>query len=358
MQLNDSVRFLKGVGEKRATLLEKLGIFTVGDLVHYYPRAYEYRGNVVSIEDAPLGQTCSLELTVGTAPTYKLVRKGFSVTKFTAFDESGTILITIFNQPYAKDLYRLGTEFRFYGKVEGNFVRKELTNPVSEQIKQGKVLDDIIPIYPLTSGIGQNFLRSLIKDVMANIDVGEALPKQMRDEFALIPKADALRAVHLPKNDTELSRAKERLSFDELLVFRLGLTMLKSRNQRTTSIKIDAKNYIDEFYSLLPFSPTGAQRRCIDEIAKDLSSSVPMTRLVQGDVGSGKTAVAAAACYACIKNGYQALMMAPTEILARQHYNSFKRLFENTGIEVRLLVSGMKASEKKAVLSDLTAVTL
>ncbi len=352
MQLNDSVRFLKGVGEKRATLLEKLGIFTVGDLVHYYPRAYEYRGNVVSIEDAPLGQTCSLELTVGTAPTYKLVRKGFSVTKFTAFDESGTILITIFNQPYAKDLYRLGTEFRFYGKVEGNFVRKELTNPVSEQIKQGKVLDDIIPIYPLTSGIGQNFLRSLIKDVMANIDVGEALPKQMRDEFALIPKADALRAVHLPKNDTELSRAKERLSFDELLVFRLGLTMLKSRNQRTTSIKIDAKNYIDEFYSLLPFSPTGAQRRCIDEIAKDLSSSVPMTRLVQGDVGSGKTAVAAAACYACIKNGYQALMMAPTEILARQHYNSFKRLFENTGIEVRLLVSGMKASEKKAVLSE------
>lgn len=352
MKANDSIRFLKGVGEKRASLLEKLGIFTVADLIHYYPRAYEYRGNVVTVENAPLGQVCSLELTVGTSPTYKLVRKGFSVTKFTAFDESGTILITIFNQPYAKDLYRLGSQFRFYGKVEGNFVRKELTNPVSEQIKEGKVLDAIIPIYPLTSGIGQNFLRTLIKDVTAVFSIEESLPDEMLDEFSLMPKAEALKAVHFPENEEVLARAKTRLSFDELLVFRLGLSMLKSRAQKTTSIKIDSKKYIDEFYSLLSFEPTGAQKRCIKEIAGDLALSVPMTRLVQGDVGSGKTAVAAAACYMCIKNGYQALMMAPTEILARQHYLYFKRLFEKSGIEVRLLVSGMKASEKKSVLAE------
>ena len=349
MKLCDSVRFLKGVGEKRATLLEKLGIFTVADLLHYYPRAYEYRGNVVTIEDAPLGQVSSLELTVGTAPSYKLIRKGFSVTKLTAFDESGTILITFFNQPYAKDLYRVGSEFRFFGKVEGNFVRKELTNPVSEQIKPGKKLDAIVPIYPLTSGIGQNFLRTLIKDVLGFISIEETLPEETVKEFSLMPKAEAIRAVHLPETESKLSRAKARLSFDELLVFRLGLSMLKSRNQKTTNIKIDSK-YVDEFYSLLPFAPTGAQRRCISEIANDLQTSVPMTRLVQGDVGSGNTAVAAAACYATVKSGYQALMMAPTEILARQHYLSFKKLFDGTGIETRLLVSGMKASEKKAVL--------
>ena len=352
MNLSDSVRFLKGVGEKRAILLEKLGIFTVGDLLHYYPRAYENRGNVVTIEEAPLGQVSSLELTVGTAPTYKLIRKGFSVTKFTAFDESGTIAVTFFNQPYAKELYRLGSEFRFYGKVEGNFVRKELTNPTSEQIKAGKALDAIIPVYPLTSGIGQSFLRTLIKDVLVSISIKEALPDQMIKEFDLMPRAEALKAVHLPTTESELSRAKARLSFDELLVFRLGLSMLKSRSQKTTSIKIDAKKYTDEFYSLLPFAPTGAQKRCIDEISTDLASSSPMTRLVQGDVGSGKTAVAAAACYATVKSGYQALMMAPTEILARQHYLNFKKLFENTNIEVRLLVSGMKASEKKTVLAE------
>ncbi len=352
MKLSDSVRFLKGVGEKRATLLEKLGIFTVADLVHYYPRTYEYRGNVVTIEDAPLGQTCALELTVGTAPTYKLIRKGFSVTKFTAFDESGTIAVTFFNQPYAKDLYRLGSEFRFFGKVEGNFVRKELTNPVSEQIKAGKELDAIIPVYPLTSGIGQNFLRALIKDTLSGLHIDETLPEEITCEFNLMPKSEALRAVHLPKTEEELSRAKSRLSFDELLIFRLGLSMLKSRSQKTTSVKIDAKKYVDEFYSLLPFAPTGAQRRCINEISEDLASCVPMTRLVQGDVGSGKTAVAAAACFACVKSGYQAVMMAPTEILARQHYLYFKKLFESVGVKVRLLVSGMKASEKRAVIAE------
>lgn len=352
MKLSDSVRFLKGVGEKRAVLLEKLGIFTVADLVHYYPRTYEYRGNVVSVEDAPLGQISSLELTVGSAPTYKLIRKGFSVTKFTAFDESGTIQITIFNQPYAKDLYRLGSEFRFFGKVEGNFVRKELTNPVSEQIKAGKVLDDIIPVYPLTSGISQNFLRSLIKDTLSLLQIDETLPDDIISEFKLMPKADALTALHLPKSEKELSHAKARLSFDELLIFRLGLSMLKSRAQKSTAVYIDAKKYIDGFYSLLPFKATGAQKRCINEISMDLASGVPMTRLVQGDVGSGKTAVAAAACYTCIKSGYQAVMMAPTEILARQHYLSFKKLFEGQEIGVKLLVSGLKASEKKNVISE------
>ncbi len=352
MNLTSSIRFLKGVGEKRAALLEKLGIFTVADLIHYYPRTYEYRGNVVAIEDAPLGQVCALRLTVGTSPTYKLVRKGFSVTKFTAFDESGTIHITIFNQPYAKDLYRVGSEFRFFGKVEGNFIRKELTNPISEQIRPGKELDEIIPVYPLTSGIGQNFLRTLIKETIEGLCIEETLPCEIVDEFDLMSASKAIKAVHLPKTNEELSQAKARLSFDELLIFRLGLSMLKSRTQKTTSIKIDAKKHISDFYALLPFQPTGAQKRCINEICDDLASSVPMTRLVQGDVGSGKTAVAAAACFACIKNGYQALMMAPTEILARQHYLYFKKLFENVGIEVRLLVSGMKASEKKTVLEE------
>lgn len=347
-----SVRYIKGVGDKRAEQLARLGIYTVGDLINYYPRDYEFRGNVALIAETELGQNASVRLTVGTSPSYKLIRKGFSVTKFSAFDESGTCLITFFNQPYAKDIYKLGTEFRFYGKVEGNFVRREMSNPVAEAIRDGKELDDIVPIYPLTSGISQNFLRNTIKLCLENTEIKETLPENVTAKFGLLKRSDAVKAIHFPKTNAELSKAKERLSFDELLIFRLGMLKLKSKGQKKTGIIIGGKAFESEFYKLLSFSPTNAQRRVISEIASDLESGKPMTRLIQGDVGSGKTAVAAAAMYMCVKNGYQAIMMAPTEILARQHFESLSELFGGTDIKVGLLVSGMKASEKKKVLAE------
>lgn len=352
MKLSDSIKALKGVGQKRAELLEKLGIFTIDDLIHFYPRTYEYRGKICKIEDAILGETCSLELTVGTSPVYKLIKKGLSVTKFTAFDESGTCHITFFNQPYAKDMYKLGSEFRFYGKIEGNFVRKELTNPSSEQIKDGKLLDPIVPIYPLTAGLTQKFLRTLIKETLLSVQINETLPDSVIRKFSLISIKDALNIIHFPQDEKMLNLAKSRLSFDELLIFRLGLMRLKSKSTKKSGIIINGEKYLESFNSLLSFTLTNAQKRCINEIISDLKSSVPMTRLIQGDVGSGKTAVAAAAIYMCVKNGYQSVMMAPTEILARQHYDNLRKLFASSGINVRLLISSMKAGEKKSVLSE------
>ncbi len=352
MDMTASVKYIKGVGEKRAELLSKLGIYTVADLINYYPRDYEQRGNVVKLSDTTLGQTASLVLTVGTAPVYKLVRKGFSVTKFSAFDETGTCLITFFNQPYAKDLYKLGEEYRFYGKIDGNFVRREMSNPAAEQIKDGVKLMDILPIYPLTSGVSQNFLRKTIKMCLDAFRVEETLPESILKKYALISKDDAVRKVHFPESSDELKNAKARLAFDELLIFRLGMQKLKSRSIKKTGVLIDGTGLDKEFCSLLGFTPTNAQKRVVSEIISDMKKGVPMTRLVQGDVGSGKTAVAAAAIYMCVKAGYQAVMMAPTEILARQHYASLSALFEKAGMKVGLLVSGMKAAEKKAVLAS------
>lgn len=351
MDMSSSVRYVKGVGDKKALLLGKLGIYTVADLISYYPRDYEDRGNVQPVAETELGQTASLILTVGTVPVYRLIRKGLSVTKFNAYDDSGVCNITFFNQPYAKDVYKTGTTFRFYGKIEGNMVRRELTNPASEQIKEGKELTDVLPIYSLTSGISQNFLRSIIRTAMEALYIPETLPDDMLERFTLMSRKDAVYHVHFPKDKSLLARAKARLAFDELLVFRLGMERLKSRAKKSTGIVIDrAAEYCKDFFSLLPFEPTGAQKRCVGDIADDLKSGVPMTRLIQGDVGSGKTAVAAAAIYAAVKGGYQAIMMAPTEILARQHYEYFKELFSGTGISVGLLISSMKASEKKSVI--------
>lgn len=352
MDINSSVRYIKGVGDKRAMLLAKLGIYTVADLLAYYPRDYEDRGNTVLLCDTELGQTASVIMTVGTVPTYRLIRKGLSVTKFNAFDDSGTCNVTFFNQPYAKDVYRTGKVFRFYGKVEGNMVRREMTNPVGEEIKEGKELASILPIYSLTSGITQGFLRTVIANAAELVNVPETVPEDMLSRYGLITKRQAIREIHFPTDHKSLAKAKARLAFEELLVFRLGMARLKNRAKRSTGIFIgDAKASCEEFFGLLPFAPTGAQRRCVSDICADLASGVPMTRLIQGDVGSGKTAVAAAAMYAACKAGYQAVMMAPTEILARQHYQYLSELFKESGLKVVLLVSGMKASEKKEAIA-------
>lgn len=354
IRLNTPVSDFPGIGPARAQKLSKLGIATAGDLLRYFPRDYEDRRSRSSIIRATEGEPVCIQAMVAEMPRLSRVRRGLELVKVKAVDHSGMLNITYFNQAYLKDALRPGEEYIFFGKVEVIGRSKQMTNPVTEPVGKNTVTGCILPVYPLTAGISNNLVASLTRRVVDECAhlVEEALPGAVLREYGLAQSDFSYKTIHFPENFELLELARRRLIFEELFYLAAGLALLKGRRSGAQGPVCSCKS-LKPFLDLLPFSPTAAQLRVMEECRGDMAGGRPMNRLVQGDVGSGKTAVAAAAAWVAIQNGLQAALMAPTEILARQHAASLTQLLAPAGIRVGLLVGSMTQSQKKEVRRQL-----
>ena len=351
--LDDSIQFVKGIGPKKAKLFEKLHIRTLRDALETYPRDYEDRTRITRIADIDAEDKYAIRAVVGTEPKVNRIRKGLTLVKCTIFDESGSLNVTYFNNPYAAALLRVGQEYVFYGKVQGWGRGRTLISPQSEKVApDADHPGRIVPVYPLTAGLTQRDMERVTDAALAAVpgDWPDPLPEILRAKYRLLDAADAIAAIHRPQTANEVAQARRRMVFEELFLLCCGLQQLKERRKADTGI-VFAQNGLDAFFETLPFSPTGAQRRAIAEIAADCASGKPRNRLVQGDVGSGKTVVAAALCALAAQNGWQAAFMAPTEILAAQHAETLAPMLEKLGISCTLLTGSMTASQKRAALA-------
>lgn len=358
MTLDTPVTALKGVGEARAKALAKLGIVTVGDLVRHYPRAYQDRSRITTVAAAKQSDDpVALVLTVATEPNVARLRGNLSMVKLRAYDDTGTVQITYFNQPFMRDKFHTGATFRFFGKVEVKKNTVQMTNPIAEACKDGDTsgLRDIVPVYPLTNGIAQKSMSAAVTDALSKLgQLPEILPPDVIIKNSLCTENTAIRAVHFPDRLEDLNAARRRLTFDELYIMAIGMAMRRNARLAHSAAALK-KNDVGPLVSLFGFELTGAQKRCVNEIAADMKRTVPMKRLLSGDVGSGKTAVAALAAYICAINGKQAAIMAPTEILAKQHFAFFAPIWEKLGLRCELLVGSMSAGEKKRVVAALSS---
>ena len=352
MASTTSVKYLKGVGEQRVKQFAKLGVATLGDLVRFYPRSYEDWSAPLSILEAPLNQPCCIKARLLAAPTEHRVRKGMTLYKMRADDgKDGLLYVTLFNNKFLAQKLRAGEEYLFYGKTTGNLLRREMASPDIEPAACAKIR----PIYRQTEGLSSRVIEGAVSQALSQIhDLHDPLPEALRLEYDLLELTAALRQIHFPTSKEALEEARRRLVFEELFLLQMGLSQMKSRTRGETSC-IFAEDTTGDFAASLPFALTGAQKKVIAECAADTRTGRPMNRLVQGDVGSGKTAVAAALCHMAVKNGWQAAMMAPTEILAEQHYRSLSGLLKGSGITVGLLTGSATKSEKERVRAALAA---
>ena len=352
-----SVTALYGVGKARESAYARLGVHTVGDLLEHYPRAYENRGDTRLLADAPVDGRCSVILTVATQPRVHTIRRGMSLLKFRAYDESGSCEITFFNQNYHKDAFPLGATFRFYGKVERTGQRFAMNSPAFEEIapdSDGSELSPLFPVYPLTEGLSQKQIASNIAMALrlSQTELEDPLPPEWLKRRGLCTLSYALRQIHAPESMGALAAAKKRLIYDEFLMFALGLAASRRQVKQQIAPVCD-KGDVSPLTALLPYELTGAQARAIEEIRRDMSSCVPMSRMVVGDVGCGKTICAAAAMLFAVQSGRQAALMAPTEILARQHASELSDLFGRLGIRCALLIGATTAAQKKKIKAAL-----
>ena len=345
-----------GVGEARAKKLEKLGLLTAGDLLAWYPRDYEDRRQVYSIRDAPLEGRVCISAMAAEHPRLSRIRKGLELVQVKVVDHTGALHLTFFNQGYLERAIRAGEEYIFYGAVELQGRRRTMVNPIFERVDRQSFTGRIMPVYRLTAGISNHMLASLIRQALpCSENLPETLPQHIRQEHSLAAAEFSVKNIHFPEDEKALELARRRLAFEELFYLAAGLHFLKSRrNQEGPGIAVPPRPGGD-FLSLLPFSPTGAQSRVMDEVTADMASGRPMNRLVQGDVGSGKTAVAAYAGWLCAGSGCQTALMAPTEVLAEQHYKSLSALLSPAGVRVGLLTGSMTAAGKKRTRSSLEA---
>ena len=348
--LFSEIEYLKGVGRARGEKYRKLGITSPYKLIYHIPRTYlDFRCHV-PIQQAPLGEYSVLKLTV----THKLppqrVRGGLVISKATATDGIDDILIVVYNNIYGFQAIKEGAEYYMYGKVTGNFLRREISSPVYISAEE-KVL--IQPVYPLTQGLSVNMVRTNMRQALSlmKAEPFETLPAEILQKYDLCPLMQALENIHFPESESASESARRRLAFDELLHLQLGMSMMKANRRSASAFKMNPDIGIGEFLRGLPFEMTEAQKRAADEIISDLCRETPMNRLLQGDVGSGKTAVAAAACFFTVRNGAQAALMAPTEILASQHHRTLTQFLEPFGINVCLLTGSLTA-KKKALLRE------
>ncbi len=355
IEMNTPVRFIKGIGESRSEALRRLGIETAYDLLCFYPRGYEERGRVVTISDAIDGELCSVEVTVRETTQPKRLRGNMTVFRSVVEDASGVMEFVFFNTPFMAKLLTCGRRFRAYGRIKDGYYGKEMVSPKLEPILQGKVLPYYNPVYRLAQPLTQKVVSSAVSEVLHLCDlIPEPFSQRIRDEYGLISHSEAVRTMHRPTDSESLAKARRTLAFSEIVTFRLALAGMRSSVKRESAFSITLKNSgIKHFFENLPFEFTNAQKRAVKEILADLEKDAPMARLLQGDVGSGKTAVAAAAIYLCVKNGFQACMMAPTEILAAQHKKTLDRFLSPFGIKTELLVSGLPAAEKRRVRQGL-----
>jgi ATP-dependent DNA helicase RecG len=354
IRLQDSVRALPGIGPARAKALERLGILSAGDLLHFFPRGYEDRTLTSTIREAPASVPVCIPAMVAESPRTTRIRKGLEITKVKVADASSCMTVTFFNQSYVKDALRQGSDYIFFGKVEGEGGNRRMTNPEFEREDSSRFTGRILPVYPLTAGLSNHLVAGLARRVTDDCAgaVQEVLPGELRRTHHLAQAEFAYRNIHFPASWEELAVARRRLVFEELLCLTAGLAGLKRRRDLSPGTVIEPRP-MEPFYELLPFALTAAQKRVIGEAAADLGSGRPMNRLVQGDVGSGKTAVAAACAYLAAKAGHQAAMMAPTELLAQQHHCSLEAMLRPAGIRVGLLTGSMKASEKRKICAAL-----
>ncbi|MBQ5799753.1 MAG: ATP-dependent DNA helicase RecG [Oscillospiraceae bacterium] len=355
-ELHTDVRYLRGVGEARAKSLQKLGITDLESLVSYLPRAYEDRRGEKRIADLIPGETACVRALVASTPKLSRIRKGLDLVKLRVVDESAALELTYFNQSYLKDSFHTGETYVFYGKVEGSLLRKQMTNPVFEREGLQNVTGRIVPIYPLTAGVGQALLQKAIRQGLDEIgeDLSDALPDEVRSTHKLCHLRYAYENIHFPADDEALSIARRRFAFEELFLLALGLRMLRRQRSEVRGTAIENAD-ITAFLNALPFSLTGAQMRAVEDCLRDLQSGRAMNRLVQGDVGSGKTMVAAAAIYCAAKNGLQSALMVPTELLAEQHYRSLAPMLENLGIRCALLTASVGAKTRRSILAQLAS---
>ena len=351
--LDTPVTQLPGVGDARAKKLDKLGLRTAGDLLSYYPRDYEDRRQVYTVRDAPLdGRVCVCAM-AAEHPRLARIRKGLELVQLKVVDHTGALHLTFFNQSYVEKALRAGEEYIFFGTVEEQGRRRSMVNPIFERADRQSFTGCIMPVYRLTAGISNHLLASLTRQAMdCAALVPETLPQQVRLEHRLAGAEFALRNIHFPADEEALELARRRLTFEELFYLSVGLSLLKDRRGEETGCTVPAPPRA-EFTALLPFAPTQAQSRVMDEVAADLASGRPMNRLVQGDVGSGKTAVAAYAAWLVARSGYQAALMAPTEVLAEQHYRSLSALLAPAGIRMGLLTGALSPVEKKRLRAAL-----
>ena len=354
--LNTDVRYIKGIGEAKAKALGKLGIFTLGDLVGWFPRRYEDRRETRPISSLIPGETACVAAMIASEPKVSHIRKGMDLVKVRAVDDTGALDVTFFNQSWLKDQLRVGETYIFYGRAEGSLLRKTMAGPVVEPEGRREFTGRIVPVYPLTAGVSQLLLSRAIRqglDECADI-LPDCLPDSVRQTHGLCRVNYAYENIHFPESPEALDIARRRLAFEELFFFAIGLKLLRSRRE-TVSVEPFRPVDMAPFYDALPFILTGAQRRCVDEAIADMTAGKPMNRLCQGDVGSGKTMVAAACVYFCVKNGRQAALMAPTELLAEQHYRGLAPLLEQLGLRCALLTGSTPAKTKRSVTAQLAS---
>ncbi len=360
MDIFSPVTVLRGVGDAKAKALSKLGIFSIYDLLNYFPKAYQHRGAVSTIAETvmKIKQTgelapTSLILTVGTDATTKMIRRGMVLTKFKAFDESGVCEVTFFNQGYLKDVFKKGSTFRFWCRPTYEYGHLNLNSPAYEMCIPGKDLDAIVPVYSLTRGVTQKMLIALMRDAMRfSGGLGEHIPTSVLLENNIASHTYSIKNIHFPENLEALYSARKRFEFDR--IFCTSAALASNTAKRSENAPPMANTDYSAILNALPFALTGAQARAAGEIAADMAKRRQMCRILCGDVGSGKTAVAAIAAYISVSNGYQCALMVPTEILAKQHYAELRPLFESLGYRCALLTGSLKASEKKKIQAEIS----
>ena len=355
LDLNKDVKYVKTVGPSRVKLLNKLKIYTLKDLIEYYPRDYEDRSKPKNLYECTDGE----EVLIEAMPTGRIseMHKGrMTISRLIVKDQTGTCYITWFNQGYLRDKFQPGRMYRFFGKISNKSGRLEMNSPVYDEIDQSKNTGKIIPIYPLTYELKQTTLRRIIENGLLEVkgQLPETLPEYILKENNLWDINNTIERIHFPVEFSDFNKARERLVFEELFTTQLALLKLKNNYEHETDgIQFSKDVYMSDVINILPFKLTKAQLRVLEEIDKDMESNKPMNRLLQGDVGSGKTVVAMIAAYKAVKSGYQATIMAPTAILASQHLESFQGILEELGIRTELLISSVTKKKKAEILEKL-----
>ena len=355
-RLSDPVTILKGVGPARAKQFANLNIFTLRDLICHFPRGYEDRTKLVPIEKLEPDVPACFQAMVMNTPRTSHIRKGLDITRVQVADHTARLTLTFFNSKFAAEQLQYGKEYIFYGAVTGDFIGYNMTNPTFETPDSQPVTTRrVLPIYPLTAGLSNAAVLRAVRQALAICDPPEEiLPEPVRRRYGILPAERAYRAIHEPESMAEAEEAKKRLVFEEFFLFSAGLSLMRaSRAEKKTAPYPDLD--LTPFYAALPFELTGAQKRAVAEILADFQKGAPMNRLVQGDVGSGKTMVAAAAIYCAARNGKQSALMAPTEILAEQHFASLEKLFAPLGIRTALLTGSMTVKQKRLVREALAS---
>ena len=354
MKLNTSLAEFPAVGPARQKALARLGLACAGDLLRHFPRDYEDRSKLTTIAGAAEGEPVCIRAMVAETPRLSRIRKGLDITKVKVVDQVTAMTVTFFNQSYVKDALRPGESYIFYGKVEGFGRARQMLNPVFEREDAPRFTGCIMPVYALTQGITNNLLAGLTRRALEGCleQVEESLPNSLRQTHQLAALPFSYQQIHFPDSFEQLALARRRLIFEELFYLTCGLAFLSKRRGGETGPLLTAQP-TEDFSSLLPFVPTGAQRRVMDEIARDVMTGRPMNRLLQGDVGSGKTVVAAYGAWLAHRSGFQTALMAPTEILAQQHFATLSALLAPAGMKVALLTGSARAAEKKKIYAAL-----